>query len=129
MALRLSDQVGEGLDRGHDALHRQITLQNQRGIKAALRTVIIGIEIAKCGAVASAVHVLALVGGNESKIRYATCLQIRIQAMLTIEGDNPFEAQRGIPAFLHGGKVGKGIVLDCVEKHDVGRAHRIAGRG
>ena len=64
-------------------------------------------------------HVLALVGRDECKVGHATRLQIRIEAMLAIERNDLIEAQRTIFAFLHGGEVGKGVVLDRVEIHDV----------
>jgi hypothetical protein len=44
---------GRCLDCCHDALHCQVTLQDQRGVESRLSAIVVGIKVAKCRAVAA----------------------------------------------------------------------------
>ena len=118
-----------GFDGSHDALNGQIALQDQRRIETGLRAIVIRIKVAKSRAVAAAVLVIALVRGNERKIRHVACLEIRIQSVLSLEGDDLIKAKPAFTTLLHGGEVRKRIVLHRIQEHDIGRTDRISGGG
>ena len=111
------------MDRLNDALDGDIALLDQPRVQSHLRAVGVAavvlavVEGAEGIAIAAAMLVVALVGGDEGKSRKIAAGEIGVKAARAIEAHNVLQAVVSVIAVLHASEIGEGVVLDGVELH------------